>query len=53
MQDERWEYDLDIPRSGKDDSVRRAEMARIRRDWNRIISGRVRIWPGSSRLVRR
>jgi hypothetical protein len=34
MQDERWEFDLDLPRSEKDDSVRSYEMVRTRRSYN-------------------
>jgi len=52
MQDERWEFDLDIPRSEKDDPVRRREMERPRWGTDGYLYRLLRVRDGSTRLER-
>jgi hypothetical protein len=53
MQDERWEFDLDLPRSEASDPLRRPEVERTWRDQDRYLDSLLRIWLRPSGLVRR
>jgi len=52
VSDERWEFDLDVPRSEADDSLRRPKMGRSRRSAERYLNRLVRIRFGSTRSRR-
>ena len=53
VQNERWEFDLDIPRSEADDPVRYAEVERDRWGDYRCKDCNMRVWIGPSGLVQR
>ena len=52
MQDERWEFDLDLPRSEKDDQVRDPKMDRLWWRFLRDFGCAVRIGDGPTGLWR-
>lgn len=46
MQDERWEFDLDLPRSEASDPLCSPEMARLWRKLDGDLDSILRIWLG-------
>jgi hypothetical protein len=53
MQDERWEFDLDLPRSETANTVCRVEVERDWWDHYCDIDRKLRVWIGPPRRVRR
>jgi hypothetical protein len=52
VQDERWEFDLDLPRSEKDDQVRRPKVVDYRWGSDGYLYRLLRVRDGSTRLER-